>query len=116
MSDEATFQAETPQLVGDGEAVYHDAETDEKDVTKLVQDVAIHADPLPTGEDVVTAVADGGHTIEDVHKVVTDIYNEIHSLKEVVAEVKPHLETVLNEVRDKGIVGLMSSLMSAFRG
>lgn len=116
MSDEATFQAETPQLVGDGEAVYHDAQTDVTDVVKVAEDVSSHAAPLTTGEDVVTTVSDGGHTIEDVHKVVTDIYNEIHSLKEVVAEVKPHLETVLNEVRDKGIVGLMSSLMSAFRG
>lgn len=61
-------------------------------------------------------VSEGEVTLADVHALVLDIHRDMESLKDLVNEVRPALNTALEEVKDKGIGGLIPHIMAAFRG
>jgi|SRR5690348_7316610 len=115
MPDEATFAASTENVIADSATVEHDVTADVKDTEAVTKDI-VASDVNQAVTDASTEFAEGKVTLEDVHKLVTDIHDEISSVKNVVAELVPHIESVLADVREKGIAGIIPAVMAAFRG
>jgi len=119
----AAFKAATDETVTDAKTdvtdvqdVVSDAEKDVTDVEQAVSDVKAVDVPAIKDTDIPAVKADSAHTIDDVHAVVTDIKATIDSVKPLIEKAGPALDAIVDEIKAKGVSGLLPHLLALFKG
>lgn len=117
VADEATFPVHqdadpvspVPTGSGDGDSV--PAVTGNGDASDSVTE---------SGKDVFgvshPASADDSVLVQEIHGMVSEIHAQIQSLIPILEKVGPTVDLIAEEVKAKGILGLLPHLMAAFKG
>ena len=130
MSDEAQFNAATEQPAETEEAAFaghadapvvsadsvpdpSTGEVPEKGTDVVVSDTA----PNIRESDNKDVNADSvDNVLAEIHDLVKATHEEIASLKAVVVELRPHIEALMADVREKGLAGIIPAMIQAFKG
>lgn len=73
-------------------------------------------DAVPEPVEVAPDTLTDSEYIADIHSMVVDVHTQIMSIVPLIQRAGPVIDQIAEEVKAKGILGLMPMIISGFRG